>query len=221
MTTLLPDLIPVSLALVPSAKNWSLLEFAIHHPVRAHLLAVCVAVVVYIFYAPYRLYRETSSERDELRDRVTGANLRFMRTEVIGSPGDVRLCAYAENVGTGPMRNLVTTILTVNQLLDEPPAIDRFEHANEFSPASPFPSTLTLDDSNNDIPPKYIRFGYQYGPAPGQHTNTHEFLFRWGGITNGQVQAELNHVSIAEKDAVDQFVRQQLGPQQPPPIPHT
>ena len=84
VTTALPDLV-VCLLKLPGLETYWPVKWVAEHPVRAHLSAAAVAVVCYLAYAPYKLYKERDQKANELEDATSKEdNRRRKMEELVG-----------------------------------------------------------------------------------------------------------------------------------------
>ena len=97
VSTVLPDLLAWIHKGFTALYSLEPVKWLNDHPVRAHLLCAGLAVLAYLFYAPYRLYKEVCAERDKAISERDSLKIRFLLREYIKNGEEMsRQCDFSD-----------------------------------------------------------------------------------------------------------------------------
>lgn len=131
VTTAMPDVVAVVLKILPNEGAATWLNA---HPVRSHLIAAVIAVIVYLIYAPYKLWKERhergTNYEDSLRRQLTeieGENRRLISELELsnkklalnrpGLVGEIEMYisgGVAENINTKATGSMVLLLASIS-----------------------------------------------------------------------------------------------------------
>ena len=122
-----------------------------------------------------------------------------------------RIQITMENIGVHPAYDLFGKIYIIDENLKGRPQFTfDFSVANEIPAETPTPWYNDSLQLPTNVPPQYVVFAIKYWDPVVNKSFAQVFFMKWDGVVNGQFHPDFVHVSIEEKQKIEDHLEDLL-----------